>query len=144
MAQDTCSAVWLLHGWRQVKLMPSWRTFSVHRKIMHLLSFIGRGIRKVHVCLAVTCHLHFRQNDRDLLRDTAVTRGWNGYRNESQHRKLAMENNTLSPLLPGLKRQPSTFRLRGRRSTTELSPLPITIFVCNPHTLFIKAAPTES
>ena len=29
----------------------------------------------VHVCLAVTCCLHFRQNDRVLLRATAVTRG---------------------------------------------------------------------
>ena len=28
---------------------------------------------RVHVCLAVTCHLHFRQNDRDLLRATAAT-----------------------------------------------------------------------
>ena len=37
-------------------------------------------IRKVYACLAVTCHLHFWQNDRDLLRATAVTRGWNGYR----------------------------------------------------------------
>ena len=27
------------------------------------------------MCLAVTCHLHFWQNDRDLLRATAVTRG---------------------------------------------------------------------
>ena len=34
----------------------------------------------VYVCLAVTRHLHFWQNDRDLLRATAVTRGWNGYR----------------------------------------------------------------
>ena len=38
-------------------------------------------IRKVYASLAVTCHLHFWQNDRDLLRATAVTRGWNGYRN---------------------------------------------------------------
>ena len=38
-------------------------------------------IRKVHACLVVTCHLHFWKNDRDLLRATAVTRGWNGYRN---------------------------------------------------------------
>ena len=30
-------------------------------------------IRKVYACLAVTCHLHFWQNDRDLLRATAVT-----------------------------------------------------------------------
>ena len=41
-------------------------------------------IRKVYACLAVTCHLHFWQNDRDLLRATVVTRGWNGYRNKSQ------------------------------------------------------------
>ena len=32
-------------------------------------------IRKVHACLAVTCHLHFWQNDRDLVRATAVTDG---------------------------------------------------------------------
>ena len=35
-------------------------------------------ICKVHACLVVTCHLHFWQNDRDLLRATAVARGWNG------------------------------------------------------------------
>ena len=27
------------------------------------------------MCLVVTCYLHFGQNDRDLLRATAVTRG---------------------------------------------------------------------
>ena len=32
-------------------------------------------IYKVHACLAVTCHLYLWQNDRDLLRATAVTRG---------------------------------------------------------------------
>ena len=32
-------------------------------------------IRRVQVRLAVTCHLHFWQNDLDLLRATAVTRG---------------------------------------------------------------------
>ena len=36
-------------------------------------------ICRVHVCLAVTCHLHFWQNDSDLLRTTAVTWGWNKY-----------------------------------------------------------------
>ena len=36
-------------------------------------------IRKVYACLVVTCHLHFWQNDRDFLRATVVTRGWNGY-----------------------------------------------------------------
>ena len=48
-------------------------------------------IRKVYAYLAVTCHLRFWQNDRGLLRATAVTRGWNGYRNKSrQHRKAAL------------------------------------------------------
>ena len=31
-------------------------------------------------CFGVTCHLHFWQNDRGLLRATAVKRGWNGHR----------------------------------------------------------------
>ena len=54
-------------------------------------------IRQVYACLAVTCHLHFWQNDRDLLRATVVTRGWNGYRNKSQHRKSTLEKKILPP-----------------------------------------------
>ena len=34
--------------------------------------------RRVHACLAVTCHLHFWQHDRDRLRATVVTRGADG------------------------------------------------------------------
>ena len=34
----------------------------------------------MYACLGVTCHLHFWQNDRGLLRATAVTRGWKGHR----------------------------------------------------------------
>ena len=34
----------------------------------------------MYECLCVTCHLRFLQNDRGLLRATAVTRGWNGHR----------------------------------------------------------------
>ena len=37
--------------------------------------FMQSHIRKVYACLAVTSHLHFWQNDRDLLRATAVTQG---------------------------------------------------------------------
>ena len=44
-------------------------------------------IHRVHVCLAVTCHLHFWQNDQDLLRATAVTLEWNRYQTNGQHRK---------------------------------------------------------
>ena len=35
---------------------------------------------RLYAWLGVTYHLHFRQNDRGLLRATAVTRGWNGHR----------------------------------------------------------------
>ena len=76
--------------------------------------FMQSHIRKVYACLAVTCHLRFWQNDRDLLRATAVTRGWNGYRNYSQHRKSTMEKKILPPLLHGFK--PGTFQSRVRRS----------------------------
>ena len=42
-----------------------------------LSDFIGS---RVYVCVGVTCHLHFWQNDWGLLRSTAVTWGWNGHR----------------------------------------------------------------
>ena len=58
--------------------------------------FMQSHIRKVYACLAVTCHLHFWQSDRDLLRATAVTRGWNGYQNKSQHKKLTLQISFLS------------------------------------------------
>ena len=72
--------------------------------------FMQSYICKVYACLTVTCHMHFWQNDRDLLRATAVTRGWNGYRNESQHRKLTLvlENKILLLLLQGF--EPTTFQ----------------------------------
>ena len=69
---------------------------------------------KVYACLAVTCHLHFWRNDRGLLHVTAVTQGWNRYRNKSQHRKLTPEKKILPPLLQGFK--PATFRSWVRRS----------------------------
>ena len=71
-------------------------------------------IRKVYACLAVTCHLHFWQNDRDFLRATAVTRGWNGYRNKSQHRKSTLEKKILPPFQQGF--EPATFQSRVRCS----------------------------
>ena len=39
--------------------------------------FMQNHIRRLHACLAVTCHLHFWQNDRELLRATVMTRWWN-------------------------------------------------------------------
>ena len=50
---------------------------------------------RVHVWLAVTCHLHFWQNDQDLLHAAVVTPGWNRYGNESQHKELTQEKKIL-------------------------------------------------
>ena len=68
--------------------------------------FMQSHIRKVYVCLAVTCHLHFWQNDQNLLHATAVTLGWNGYQNKSQHRKSTLEKKILPPLLQDSNPQP--------------------------------------
>ena len=65
-------------------------------------------IRKVHACLAVTCHLHFWQNDRDLLRATAVTRVGTDTEIGVGTRKSTLEKKILPPLLQGL--EPATFQ----------------------------------
>ena len=82
-----------------MKLLPSLCTPYNHAPCQ----FMQNHIHKVHVCLSVTCHLPFWQNDWDLLHATAVTRGWNGYQNKSQHRKLTMEKKILLLLLQGLE-----------------------------------------
>ena len=79
------------HGWCHTKLLPSRRVLCTPCNHAPCY-FMQSHIRKVYACLAVTCHLHFWQNDQGLLRATAVTQGWNGYRNKSQHRKLTLEN----------------------------------------------------
>ena len=91
-----------------------------HAPVYSITSCEATCIRRLHMCLDVTCHLRFWQNDRDLLRATAVTRGWNVNQNKSQHRKLTLEKTILPSLLSGL--EPATFLSRGRRCTTELTP----------------------
>ena len=61
----------------------------------------------LYVCLAVTYHLHFWQNDRDLLRAAAVTRVWNRHRNQS----------------PNTERRPWR-RQFAHRSSHDSNPLP--------------------
>ena len=109
------------HGWCHMKLLPSRQVLCTpyNHAPYH---FMQSHIRKVYACLAVTCHLHFWQNDRGLLRATAVTRGWNGYRNKSQHRKLTLQKRILPPLLQGF--EPATFRSRIRRSNHWPIPVP--------------------
>ena len=83
------------HGWCHMKLHPSRRVLCTQYNHAPC-HFIQSHIRKVYACLAVTCHLHLWQSDLNLLRATVVTRGWNGYRNKSQHSKSTMEKNLRS------------------------------------------------
>ena len=105
-----------MHDWCHVKCcrFGASSVYTIQPCIRLQYHFIQSHIGRVYACLAVTCHLHFWQNDRDLLRATAVTWGWNEYRNKSQHRKLTLERKRLPPLLPEL--EPGTFRSRVRCS----------------------------
>ena len=95
--------------------------YTIHPYTNLQCHFIQSHTGRVYVCLAVTCHLHFWWNDRDLLHASAVTQGWNGYRNKSQHRKLTLEK-ILPPLLPGL--ESGTFRSRVWRYNHWAIPAP--------------------
>ena len=86
--------------------------------------YIPSCIRRMHVCSAVTCHLHFWQNVQDFLHATTVTQEWNGHWNKSQHRKLMLEKKIFPLFLPGL--EPKTFW--HHESTT----LPLS-HPCSPH-----------
>ena len=77
-----------------------------HAPVYSILLFGTTIVGCVRVCFAVTFHLHFWQNDRGLLRAHAVSSGWKGYRNKSQHRKLTLEEKSLPSLLPGLEPRP--------------------------------------
>ena len=56
------------------------------------------------------------------LRATVVTRGWNGYRNKSQHRKSTLEKKILPPFQQGF--EPATFQSRVRCSNHWAIPRP--------------------
>ena len=75
----------MLHGWCHVECcrFGAGSVYSIQPCTRLQCHFIQSHTGRVYVCLAVTCHLHFWQNDRDLVCATAVTRGWNGYQNES-------------------------------------------------------------
>ena len=114
-------------SWALAWLVPH-ETAAVLAQVLHTpynhvpCHFMQSHICKVYACLAVTCHLHLWQNDRDLLRATVVTRGWNGYRNKSQHRKSTLGKKILPPLLQGFK--PATFQSWVRRSNHWAIPTP--------------------
>ena len=69
-------------------------------------------MRNVHVHLAVTCHLHFWQNDRDLLRATAATRGVERMPKSKSAQKVD----------PGEDNYPATPAVIGNRDLSVTSP----------------------
>ena len=129
----TGSALWLLYGWCHVKCcrFGASSVYTIQPCTRLQCHFIQSHIGTVYACLPVTFHLHLWQNDRDLLRATAVTRGWNGYPNKSHHRKLTLEKKTLPPLLQGF--EPATFQSRVRsftgRSNHWAIPLPFMLLL---------------
>ena len=125
------SGVWLLHGRCHMKLLPSRPVLCplCSHAPCHVMQ---SHIHEVHACLAVTCPLHFWQNDGDLLCATVVTRTCNGYWDKSQHRNLPWRRKTCcscrdSNLWP--------FNHKFSALTTELSLFPseqpcLRVFVC--------------
>ena len=103
---DLLRATAVTRGWTDTKIRVSTESWPWRRKFSRhpcrdpvepeTWSRVCRSatepspLPRVHVCLAVTCHLHFWQNDQDLLRATAGTWRWIGYQNKSLHRKLTL------------------------------------------------------
>ena len=98
--------------------------------------FMQSHIRKVYACIAVICHLHFWQNDRGLLRATAVTRGWNEYQTIiSQHNKLSLEKKK-KIRKKSRDSNPRPFNHKSGGPTTELSTLPSECDLDSPTVVF--------
>ena len=138
MYLQRCSAVTVLVPRETAAVMV--RSVYTTQACIMSRHFTQSHIRRVYACLAVTCYLHFRQNDRDLSRATAVTRGWNGHQHKRQHRKLTLEKNSLPMLLPGF--EPATFQPRGRccNHSAIIVPRPVlmgTMMTMIPQTLLI-------
>ena len=64
-----------------------------------------------------------------------VTRGWNGYRNKSQHRKSTLEKKILPPFQQGF--EPATFQSRVRCSNHWAIPAPTPLWKVNPFYLSV-------
>ena len=104
------------HGWCRMKLLPSRRKFCVHHSTMHVpCHFMQSRIRKVHACLAVTRHLHFWQNDRDLFTCYCGNTGGGGTDTEI---RVSTENWPWRRFSRRSCRrfEPATFQSRVRRS----------------------------
>ena len=83
--------------------------------------FMQSHIRKVHAWVAVTCHLHFWQNDRDRLRVTAVTRGWKRIPKQESAQKVDPGEKKYSPRSSCWDSNPRSFNHESSALTIALS-----------------------
>ena len=92
-------------------LFTKFRSSELRLLVIQSSFHVGPAAQQQQILLhACPQYDDLRQNDRDLLRATAVPRGWSGYRNKSEHRKFTFEKKVLLLLLPGI--EPATFRSR--------------------------------
>ena len=115
---------------------------SVYTKQPCTVSIHANHVRKVHACFAVTCHLHFWQNDQGILHATAVTRGWNGYRNKVQWTgpyQWQQHEHTSHRWIGGCG---VTAQLKYKSNMTWIQSLPVSLLLPpNPHTLLSSQSP---
>ena len=94
--------------------------FWIFSEVVYLQRWCHMKLRRVNACLAVTCHLHFWQNDRDLLRAIAVTR----VSTKSNVDPREEEEKKKEKKIPRRDSNPWPFDHGSGALTTELSPLP--------------------
>ena len=111
--------IWLVP--RETAAMSAHSVYTIQLCIMSFY-FMQSHIRRLHAWLAVTCHLHFEQNDQDLLHATVATQWWNRYWNKSQHRKLTLQKKSLLP--PLLTLEPATLGSQVQHSDRWAMPAP--------------------
>ena len=115
----------MLHGWCHVKCCRfcAGSAYTIQPCTRSQCHFIQSHIGRVYVCLAVACHLHFWQNDRDLLRATAVTRG--GTDTEIRVSTESWPSGRKFSRRSCRDSNPGPFDHESDALITELSPLPI-------------------
>ena len=72
-----------------------------HAPVYRVTSFKATSVGRLHVCLIHRATCTSGRMTGIFLRVTATTRGWNEYRNKSQHRKSTMEKKIFPRLLRG-------------------------------------------
>ena len=94
------NVIWLIHGCWNCCCLGAHCVYTMQQLSTMVYSVPSCKVilHRVHVCLALTCHLCFGHNVQDLLHATVVTWGRNRHQNGSQHGKLTPEKKILLPL----------------------------------------------